>query len=308
MSSNAYDAHQARTGLIYGLIAYLTWGFAPIYFKQLSQVAPIQILAHRMAWSVLFIALLLAWQKRFTEVRAVLRSPKVLATLFVTAILVSANWFIFIFAIANGHIVDCSLGYFINPLLSVLLGVIFLRERLRTWQLAALLLAGSGVAYLIFETGVFPWIALTLAATFGTYGLLRKTVAAAPLVGLAVETVFLLPLAMALIGSDLATSPDYAVQTWLLLPLAGIITALPLLWFANAAKRLRLSTIGFIQYLTPTCQFLVGALMYREPVDPQRLTAFVIVWIACGLYLADSIRAMAGFRPVQASKPGVLAE
>ena len=285
---------EARTGLLYGLAAYVAWGVFPLYFKALDRahVTPLHILAHRIVWSVLFLAALLWATRRWHEVRAALASRKTFLTLIASSALIAVNWLIFIYAVTDKRVLEASLGYFTNPLVNVLLGLIFLHERLRVLQTIALALAALGVAILTRHIGTFPWIPLGLALSFGFYALLRKTTAAGPLVGLAVETALLLPFAAAFIlHAQLTGRVRHPPTTWLLLLPSGIITALPLLWFASAARRLRLSTIGFLQYLAPSCQFLLAVLLFGEAFTPTHAVTFTLIWTALVLYSIDSLQA-----------------
>jgi len=291
--STPASAH--RTGLLLAITTYVAWGLFPLYFKLVSHVPPVVVLAHRVAWSAVFLALVLTAQRQWAAARAATRDRRTLATLVASAVLIAVNWFAFIYAISIGQVLQCSLGYFINPLVSVLLGVAFLRERLRPGQVAALALAAAGVLNLAIVLGQFPWIAVALAASFGLYGLLRKTTAAGPLVGLAVETGVLLPAALVLIllhelSPLRATTGD--PTTYALLASSGVLTAIPLLMFAAAARRLRLSTMGFLQYLVPTGQFLLAVLLYHEPFTRTHAMSFGLIWVALALYTADSIRAL----------------
>ena len=285
----------ARVGLAYGLAAYLWWGFIALYFKLVSQVPPIQILAHRIVWSLLLVLLLPVARGGWSELATALRQRRTLLMLTASTIMLSINWFTFIFAVASGRLVEASLGYFINPLVSVLLGMIFLRERLRRWQAVGLLLAAAGVAYLAWARGQPPWLSLILAGSFGLYALLRKTAPVGSMAGLTIETAILFVPALLIIGlRQSSQQPPYDLATYGTLMLAGIVTAVPLLMFASAARRLRLATIGFIQYLTPTCQFLLAVLAFGEPFAGAELLSFGLIWAALLVYSWDSYRAYRG--------------
>lgn len=287
---------EAGKGLLYGIIAYLAWGFFPIYFKSIASVPPLQVVSHRIAWSVLFLALLISRRGGWGDIRDALSSRGSLLTLVGTSLLIATNWLVFIIAVEHGQVLQSSLGYFITPFVSVLLGFLFLKERLRRLQLAALLLAAAGVLILTFRLGSFPWTALILALTFGSYGLLRKVVKADSLTGLAVETLLLAPLACGYLlfvawrgeGAFVAAG----VQISLLLSAAGVITATPLLLFSAAARRLRLSTIGFLQYITPTLHFLLAVLVYDEQFTPTHLASFMLIWAGLAAYSLDAWRAL----------------
>jgi chloramphenicol-sensitive protein RarD len=280
---------QARLGLIYGISAYLAWGFAPLYFKLVAHVSPLLVLCHRIVWSVALLVVLVAWKRQGRQLIGVLKRKRAVAVLLLSTLLVASNWYQFIYAIGHDRVMEASLGYFINPLFSVFLGVVFLRERLRLGQTIALLLAMIAVGYLGIRGGQIPWLGLGLATSFGFYGLVRKTLAVEPLVGLMVETTLLLPAALIWLlwtGHQAVPRPI----DWLWLPMAGLVTAVPLLWFTNATKRLRLATIGFLQYIAPTGQFLLAAWCFGEPLDQERLQSFVLIWIALVVYTLDSWR------------------
>lgn len=244
-----------------------------------------------MLWSVLLLALLVAAGRQLRELVAVLRNVRHLAVLLLTASLLSANWGIFIYGVLSGHVVETSLGYFLNPLISILLALIFLKERMNRWQTVAVVLATCGVAHFGWHLGHFPWIALGLASTFGLYGLLRKVVRVRPLVGLLVETALMTPVALAMLAV-LAGRGQAAFETSQVLLFAsmGVITTLPLLWFNKAAKLLRLSTMGFLQYLAPTLQLLVGVAVFHEPFSSREVISFVLIWAAIAVYLSSHLR------------------
>jgi len=280
---------RARAGLLYGLGAYSMWGVFPLYFHALSQVAPLIILCHRIAWSVLFLGLVVSIRGEWTAIRPILRSRRNILLLSAGSVLIALNWLIFIFAVVSRQVVETSLGYFINPLLSVALGVVFLRERLRTWQWVAVLIAGVAVANLALRGMGFPWIAVSLAFTFGFYGLVRKKVDINSLHGLLVETSILLPLAVAVLA--FGPAPAAPAATLGILSLSGIITAVPLLMFGVALRRLKLSTIGFLQYIGPTGQLLVAIMVFHEPLDRVKLASFALCWLGIAVYTTDSVLA-----------------
>jgi chloramphenicol-sensitive protein RarD len=294
-------SRSARAGLAFGLGASLAWGFVPAYFKLLKHVPPLQVLSHRVVWSVLFLGFLLAGQRRGREVLACARQGRTLLLLSASTVMIAANWYVFIWAVEAGRVMEASLGYFINPLVNVLLGMLFLKERLRRGQAAGLCLAAVGVVVLAVWVGAPPWASLALALSFGFYGLLRKVAHIGPLVGLSVETALLLPLALAALalgwgshGHDVlghATATAWGARTCVLLVLAGVVTAVPLLWFAAAAQRLRLATLGFLQYLAPTCQFLLAVFAYGEPFTRVHAVSFGLIWAALAVYSLDSLRA-----------------
>jgi chloramphenicol-sensitive protein RarD len=263
-----------------------------MYFKLLVHVPALSVLAHRIAWSAIFLAIVTTLHGATREIREPLRRRDVLWALSASTLLIALNWFTFIYAIEKGALLQASLGYFINPLVSVLLGIIFLGERLRPWQLVGLALAAVGVAVLTVSQGTIPWIALTLALSFGFYGLLRKTMHIGALAGLTVETWLLFLPSLAVIVAfwlrDPAGVAALGVRTHVLLALAGVVTAVPLLMFAAAARRLRLATMGFMQYIAPTCQFLLAVFAYDEPFTRVHLVTFSLIWAALVAYSSES--------------------
>jgi chloramphenicol-sensitive protein RarD len=268
--------------------AYVLWGLLPVYWKWLQHVPAPQVLCHRILWSFIsLLAVILITNKR-NAFKIVIFNPRVLRVYAMAAILISINWLTYIWAVNAGFIVETSLGYFINPLLSVLLGVILFRERLRPWQWTAIILATAGVLYLTFTYGTLPWIALILAVTFGLYGLVKKTAPLGSLYGLTVETgILLVPAIIFLIYSDRVGQGvifHAGIISDMLLMGAGIITAVPLLLFSSAARRIPLSMIGILQYIAPTLQFLLGVFVYNEPFTVVKLIGFGIVWIALIIY------------------------
>jgi chloramphenicol-sensitive protein RarD len=281
-----------RRGIWYALSAYGLWGVLPVYWKLLQAVPAPQILAHRIVWSFLFL-LGLVFIRRDTA--ALWRSVdrRNLGAYAVASALLSINWLTYIWAVNAGRIVETSLGYFINPLVSVLLGVFLLRERLRPAQWLAVVVAGAGVVYLTWQHGALPWVALVLASTFAFYGLLKKKAPLGALHGLAFETGILwLPAIAFLLFME--TSGDGQVMRagtviWLLLVFTGVVTGLPLLLFAAAAPRIALSTIGILQYVAPSCQLLIGVAVYHEPFDRVRWIGFTIIWTALAIYSVDSL-------------------
>lgn len=285
---------ELRRGLLYGFSAYFVWGFFPVYFKAVAHIAPLEVVSHRIVWSLALLAVLIGLTGQWGVVRNALCHGRTLLTLFGSTLLIATNWLVFIFAVERGEVLQSSLGYFVTPLVNVLLGFIFLHERLRRWQMLSLALAVTGVAYLTWHHGSLPWISLVLATTFGLYGLLRKTVRVDSLVGLTVETLLLAPLALAYLAQlKLAGNGAFlagSLRNDLLLPLAGLVTAIPLLWFAAAARRLRLATIGFLQYLTPTLHFLLAVWVYGEPFTHAHLISFLLIWSGLAIYSLAAVR------------------
>ncbi|WP_220719885.1 EamA family transporter RarD [Agarivorans litoreus] len=282
-----------KHGVMFALAAYIMWGFAPIYFKSLSAVPAYEILAHRVLWSCVFVAVMLAVGKQWSAVSAVIKHPKQLAILALTSVLIGINWLIFIWAVNNDRMLDASLGYYINPLFNVILGMLFLGERFRRAQWLAIGLALIGVLIQVISYGSLPWIAISLAVSFGLYGLLRKKVNLGALPGLFVETLWLLPLAAAYLWIFADSSTSHLVNNSLglnaLLLSAGIVTTLPLLCFAAAATRLRLSTIGFFQYIGPSLMFMLATSVYGEPLEPMKLLTFAFIWLGLAVFTWDAV-------------------
>jgi chloramphenicol-sensitive protein RarD len=277
-----------KNGILSAIGAYTLWGLLPLYWKSIQAVPALEVLCHRTVWSLLFIVLLLAWKKRWQWLQQVRKSPLTIVTFLATAFLLGVNWFIYIWAVNAGHIVDASLGYFINPLISVFLGMLFLGERMRRWQWVAIGVAASGVIFLTAGYRAFPWIALTLAITFGFYGLLRKTASLEATEGLALETAVLsIPAIGYLTYLELVGTTSFGhagTATSALLAFTGIVTAIPLLLFNYAARRITLATVGILQYIAPTLQFLLGVLVYGEEFAETRVIGFSVIWIALLIY------------------------
>lgn len=282
-----------RNGLLYAATAYLCWGMFPLYFKQIQAIPAFEILINRVLWCLLFLTLVLSWRRQWGWLLPNLRRPRVVAGFALSALLLSSNWFVYIWAVNHNQVIDASLGYFITPLVNILLGFLFLRERLRQIQWLAVALAAAGVIWLGWQTGHFPWIGMILALSFGMYGLLRKTASLGALEGLSLETLLLFPFALAYwwylsqtaSNHFLSATPDQQV----LLLLAGPITAIPLLLFAAGARRIPLSTLGLLQYISPMTQFLLGIWLYHEAFDQARLLGFALIWLALLLYSAEGI-------------------
>ncbi|SFC22056.1 chloramphenicol-sensitive protein RarD [Collimonas sp. OK412] len=288
--------------MFYAIASYILWGLFPIYFKALeAEIPPVDIVMHRMLWSFLFLAIVLTVRKQWAWVGPVLRQPRVIGGFAASALLLTANWTTYIWAVNNNHIVEASLGYFINPMVSVALGFIFLRERPRLLQWLAIALAAAAVLWLTWQAGHPPWIALTLAVTFGSYGLLRKTASLGALPGLALETALALPLALAYLAyttvQDHNTFASASISTRWLLVAAGPITSIPLLMFAAGARRIPLSLVGVLQYITPSLQLLLGVWLYNEELDGARLTGFIVIWVALALYSVEGLWRTFAARP-----------
>jgi chloramphenicol-sensitive protein RarD len=282
-----------KAGVIFALAAYTMWGIAPIYFKLLTSVPALEIVMHRIVWSVLVLCLLLAVRKKFSQVFTAIRDPKVIAILSISGLLLAVNWLTFIWAVNNDQMLEASLGYFINPLFNVLLARFFLQESLTRLQLLAVFVALAGVAFLIFSYGQLPWVALVLATSFSIYGLLRKKVTVDSMPGLLIESCIMLPFALlywlvmdTTSGNMLENSFDLNVT----LLLAGVVTTAPLLCFTAAARRIRYTTLGFFQYIGPSLMFLLAVMHYQEPLDTTRVVTFVCVWSGLLIYVYDSLR------------------
>ncbi len=279
--------------LLAAALAYTLWGLFPLYFRQLQGVGALEIVLHRSVWALAFMLVLLAAMRRFTWLPVVLRDARQLGLFALSALLLSANWLVYVWAVNHDHVIDASLGYFINPLVSVLLGFVVLRERLRALQWLAVALAAAGVLWLTVQAGQLPWIALTLALSFGFYGLLRKTAVLGALEGLALETLLLAPLAIAVLvwsawhGDSALARGGWTTALWLLL--AGPMTAVPLLLFAFGARRLPLATLGLMQYIAPTLQFALGVWLYQEPFSTTRLAGFAAIWTGLALYTGEAV-------------------
>ncbi len=279
-----------RRGMTAGIAAYALWGIMPIYFRALDGVDALEIVANRILWSVLLLLVILVFRARIATLIATLRSARLLLPLIASALLIAANWLIYIWAVQNDHVIAASLGYFLNPVINVLLGFVVLGERLSRMQWVAVACAGAGVAVLAAGAMATLWISVSLALSFALYGLIRKMAPTGPMVGLTVETIVLLPAALGVIGwmgaagtlSLFHSGP--AIDG--LLMLSGAITAIPLLLFAFAAQRLTLATIGLLQYLAPTIQFLLGLFLFHEPLRPAHLIAFPLIWLGLAIYSA----------------------
>ncbi len=287
-------SREQKLGGLFAASAYSLWGLAPLYFKQIDFIPASEILIHRIVWSFVLLLLVLLALKQGAKVMAVLRQPKMLGWLLLSAVLLGGNWGLFIWAVNNQHMLDASLGYYINPLLNVLLGMAFLGERLRRLQWTAVILATSGVLIQLITFGSLPWIALTLAGSFAIYGLMRKKLNVDAISGLFIESLLLLPLALWYWHSYADSSAvnllhnSATLNSYLIA--AGLVTTVPLLCFIAGARRLQLSTMGFFQYIGPSCMFVFGVWLYHEPFAAERLVTFGLIWLALLLYTADAWR------------------
>ena len=282
-----------RRGLLFGISTYILWGFLPVYWKALQGIPALEILGHRTVWSFVLLAGILTIGRNWRWVRHVVRTPKTLLTFSLIAALLAVNWLTYIWAVNAGFIIETSLGYFINPLVNVLLGMLFLGERLRPWQWAAVGLAAAGVLYLTLSYGALPWIALVLAFSFGFYGLLKKTASLGTFEGLTLETaIMFVPALLYLLyqeGTGVGAFGHGQAWTTVLLIFTGVVTAVPLLLFAAAARRIPLSMVGLLQYIAPSIQFLLGMFVYQEPFSPDQLIGFALIWTALIIYTTESI-------------------
>jgi len=282
-----------RTGILSAALAFLCWGLFPLYFHAIGEVPALQILANRMLWSLAFLLIVLALRRQWRWLEQV-RQPRVFWSFVASAVLLAGNWLLYIWAVNNGHVIDASLGYFITPLFNIMLGFLVLKERLRPLQWAVIGIAALGVAWLTLHAGNVPWIALGLAATFGGYGLLRKTASLGALEGLSFETMVLFPVAAVYVGWLTLHGENAFINTpsdttrWLLVA-AGPITAIPLLLFASGARKIPLSILGLLQYLGPTIQFLLGVLLFKEAFTNERLIGFALIWSALILFAGEGL-------------------
>lgn len=284
-------------GVLYAGMAFFIWGISPVYWKAMHRVPAFEIISHRTVWAFLFLLVLTLVQKRWAEFKAVLQTPWSMAILFVTAVLVCINWLVYVWAVNAGYLLQASLGYYINPLVNVMLGLVFLRERLSRHQAVAVLLACGAVVYRTVALGQFPWISMTLGFGFGIYGLIRKVAPVTSLVGLTVETLWLTPFAAAYLAylelSMEGTFLHGGAFLDILLAGTGVLTAVPLLFFNLGARRIKLSTVGLMQFISPSCMFLLAVVAYGEPFAVDQLWTFVLIWTALAIYSIDSLR---GFR------------
>lgn len=283
-----------RTGILSAALAFLCWGLFPLYFHAIKEVPPAQIMGHRVLWSLLFLVIVLTIRQQWKWLAELRRQPRVVASFALSALLLSLNWLLYIWAVNSGHVIEASLGYFINPLFNVMLGFVVLKERLRVVQWLAIALAACGVLWLTWQAGRMPWIALALAASFGGYGLLRKTASLGALEGLSFETMLLFPFALGFVvwltmTGDNAFLNTPSDTTRALLIASGPITAIPLLLFASGARKIPLSVLGLLQYIGPTIQLSLGIFLFHEAFTQERMIGFAIIWSALALYAAEGL-------------------
>lgn len=282
-----------RKGILCAISAYIVWGLLPIYLKMMQHIAPLEILLHRMLWSLVFLMIVLTCKRHFRWIKTLVKNPKIILFFIASAISIAINWFIYIWSVNNNHVVDASLGYFLLPLVNVTLGYFILKERLRAGQWCAVAIAALGVLWLAIDAGQIPWIAFSLAITFGIYGLLRKTAALETLEGLSLETAILAPFALSWLIFMAKNNHSAFIygddSTRALLMLAGPITAIPLLLFAAAARQIPLYLLGFLQYIGPTLQMLLGVFLWHESFALSKIIGFAIIWSALGIFSIESI-------------------
>ena len=282
-----------NSGALYALLAFGIWGLYPLYLRELASVSSLEIVLHRSAWSLVFLLGVLAVLRRWAWLGELVKSPRQMLMPLASGLLLALNWLLYVYAVQSAQVVEASLGYFINPLISVCLGVVVLRERLKRIQWVAVAFAAAGVMWLTWHTGRLPWLGLALAATFAVYGLLRKTSVLGPLEGLTLETLLIAPVVLPWLvwltatGSGSLSTASPLLMFWLVL--AGPLTAVPLMLFAAAARRLKLATVGLFQYLSPSLQLAIGVVIFGEPFDGQRLAGFVLIWTGLAVYTAHSL-------------------
>jgi chloramphenicol-sensitive protein RarD len=286
---------EARNGAFAAAASFLIWGVVPIYWKQMQGISALELIAHRITWSLLLLLAILAAQRKLGTLSPVFANGRLLGLNLLSGLVLATNWTVYVWAVNSGHILESSLGYFLTPLCNVALGYVFLHERLRGLQWTAIAFAAVGVFLLLFGVGHFPWIAVTLAGTWSCYALLRKKSTLGPLAGLTVETLLLFPVAAAMLlwWTHTGAGALGRVDAWhqVLVLSVGVVTAIPLLLFAYGARRIRLATLGLLQYLAPTAQFLIGLLVYNEAFDFARLQAYALIWCGLILYTADGFAA-----------------
>ncbi len=294
-SNSSVDENRAENqlGVIYAMAAFGLWALNPLYFKLLAHISPFEVIAHRAFWSVPFGLAIVLYLARTSDMARVFRRPDLMLKLMMTGLIISGNWVLFVWAVAVGLTIEASLGYFINPLLNVVVGYLLLGERLTKAQTTAVALAGIGVVVQTIGAGVFPWLAIVLAVLFSTYGYFRKTIDVGPVQGFVIETTMLLPFSIGyaiwLFMQGTAQFAGNSYDTFLLV-MCGPVTAIPLMLFASGAKRLRYSTIGILQYIAPTGMFLIAVYVFNEPVGFWKLVSFGFIWVALAIYSYDSIR------------------
>jgi chloramphenicol-sensitive protein RarD len=299
LTAPAQPSTQSSAGALAAASAFFIWGLVPLYWKQMAAVSAPELIAHRIVWSLVFLLGVTAWQKEFAALRPGLTTPRAFSLNLLAGVLLTLNWGVYVWAVNTGHVIETSLGYFLVPLLNVAVGALGLREKLRPAQWAAIALAATGVALLLVRVGHIPWIALSLAGTWTSYGLLKKKSVLGPLAGLTVETLQLFPFAVAALvwwhldGTGALGRVDVRTQAYVLS--AGVVTAIPLVLFAYGARRMRLTALGLLQYIAPSVQFLIGLFVYHETFDSARWQAFGLIWLGLVVYSADTFWAQRRF-------------
>nr|WP_077617406.1 EamA family transporter RarD [Bacillus sinesaloumensis] len=299
------NMREYKIGILYTAIAYIAWGVLPLYWKLIDSIPAVEILAHRIVWSLVFVLLIILISNKgkqlVTSLKEIFKNKIKLVGIIASSILITINWATYIWAVNTDHIIDASLGYYINPLVSVLLGIIVLKERLLFWQGISFGLAGIGVLILTFQYGSFPWVAFTLALSFGFYGLTKKLAKLDSLIGLAMETMVVAPIALIYLGflhnSGVGSFSGASFDVKLLLMGAGVATALPLLWFASGANRIPLSVVGILQYIAPTISLLLGVFLYQEHFTKVHLVTFICIWAALLIYSFSKTKLLTSFQP-----------
>jgi chloramphenicol-sensitive protein RarD len=292
MPTSSKDPAAASRGALAAALSFLLWGVMPLYWKQMQSVSAFELIAQRVVWALAFMLVVLAWQKSLVSLRPAFTQARTFVSALSSGAVLAINWTIYVWAVNSGHIIDSSMGYFLSPLCNVALGFVFLHERLRRTQWIAIAFAVGGVSVLLFYAGHLPWIALSLASSWSLYGMFKKQSGLGSIAGLAVETLLLFPIAAAVLswrihgGVSAFNQSDARVIGFVLC--SGFVTSIPLVLFAYGARRLRLATLGLLQYIAPSVQFLIGLLVYREPFDAARLYACMLIWCGLAIYTADS--------------------
>ncbi|WP_028777077.1 EamA family transporter RarD [Shimazuella kribbensis] len=293
MSSHLKDD---RVGMWYAVAAYISWGILPIYWHFLEQIPSLQILAHRFIWSFLFVAILITMRKQWPQIKEVFTSVKTVSMVLAGAVFMCANWFIYIWSVTNGHVIESSLGYYINPLISIAFGMLFFKERLNLWQTVSLCLASISVIILTINYGQIPWVSLSLALTFALYGLFKKVVHVGPVVSLALETIMMIPVAIAYLGfvefNGTGSLGHVSPFVMILLICSGVLTALPLLWFGIGQKRVSMFTMGFLQYIAPTINLILGIFFFHESFTTVEFVSFSFIWLALIVFTFSRMKFM----------------
>ncbi|KXS42547.1 MAG: chloramphenicol-sensitive protein RarD [Candidatus Frackibacter sp. T328-2] len=281
-------------GLFYGITAYILWGILPLYWKALDKITPMEILAHRILWSLVFVLVILCFQKKLHQFKEIFKSKSDLIRLIFATIFISINWGVYIWAVNTSHIVETSMGYYMNPLIVILLGVVVLKEKLNSWQIVSIIMATIGVGIMTFKYGEVPWISLTLALSFALYGLMKKTVSVGSTVGLAMETAILTPIALGYIifrqVNGVGALGHVSSITTIILICSGIVTALPLLFFTRGTQRLPLSSMGYLQYIAPTISLILGIFVFKEEFTTTHFISFGFIWIGLAIFTTFQIR------------------